>query len=201
MTLIGLTGGIGMGKSTAAGLLRRRGLPVVDTDALARDLVAPGSAALNEIVAAFGAEMVDSAGALNRPRLADRVFSDETARRKLESILHPRIRAAWQEAAAQWRAERRSAGIVVIPLLFETGAEKELDLSACVACSMESQRARLQARGYTSVQIERRAKAQWPVRMKMDKCDFVLWAEGEIRVLDAQLGRMLSNLATSPVLR
>src|SRR5437899_8502578 len=92
----GLTGGIGMGKSTAADLLRKRGLPVVDSDVIARQAVEPGQPALAEIRQLFGAEMVGDDGRLRREELARRVFADAESRRKLEAILHPRIRAVWQ---------------------------------------------------------------------------------------------------------
>src|SRR5687768_14012614 len=96
MTTIGLTGGIGMGKSTAADLLAREGLPVIDTDVVARDLVEFGQPALAEIAAAFGSDMIDATGHLDREKMARRVFASSPDRQKLESILHPRIRDRWR---------------------------------------------------------------------------------------------------------
>src|SRR5262249_29213243 len=102
MTLLGLTGGVGMGKSTAATLLTQMAVPVIDTDSLARQLVEPGQPALAEIQAAFGANVIGPDGRLRRDQLAQRVFSNEPDRRELEDILHPRIRALWKKQAEQW---------------------------------------------------------------------------------------------------
>ena len=120
MKLLGLTGGIGTGKSTAAGLLAARGVPVIDTDDIAREIVAPGQPALAAITAAFGKELLDGEGQLRRAALAELVFSSPPKRQQLESILHPLIRDRWQAQAQAWRNEGQGMGVVVIPLLFET---------------------------------------------------------------------------------
>src|SRR5262245_41280825 len=133
-----------MGKSTAATLLSQRGVTIVDTDILARQLVEPGEPALDELRQIFGAEVLASDGSLRRDRLARRVFSDSAARKTLEGILHPRIRQLWQSRLAGWRAAPDSGAraadntrffCVVIPLLFETRAEREVDATLCLACS------------------------------------------------------------------
>src|SRR6202012_3993021 len=120
MNLCGLTGGVGMGKSTAAGFFLQLGVPLVDTDALARELVEPGQAGLAEIRAEFGPGLLDAGGRVKRHDLARLGFADSNARRKLEAILHPRIRQAWQARAEAWRREKYPLGLIVIPLLFET---------------------------------------------------------------------------------
>ncbi len=194
MKLLGLTGGVGMGKSTAAALLRARGLSVVDTDELARELVEPGQPALAEIRAAFGPEVFDSRGALRRDALARIVFADETRRRELERILHPRIREAWRARVAAWRAAGRPGAVVVIPLLFETGVAGEFDATVCVACTAASQRERLLARGWSEEEIARRLAAQWPVERKMAEADFVVWTEGGLDLTAAQLDRILRQI-------
>jgi dephospho-CoA kinase len=194
MKLLGLTGGVGMGKSTAAALLRARGLSVVDTDELARELVEPGQPALAEIRAAFGPEVFDSRGALRRDALARIVFADETRRRELERILHPRIREVWRAQVAAWRAAGRPGAVVVIPLLFETGAAGEFDATVCVACTAASQRERLLARGWSEEEIARRLAAQWPIERKLAAADFVVWAEGGVDLTAAQLDRILRQL-------
>src|SRR5262245_40563877 len=135
MLLIGLTGGIGMGKSTVAEYLVRRGEMLVDTDVLARAFVQPGESALAEIRSAFGDAAFDSDGGLNRQALGTLVFNSAELRRKLEAILHPRIRAAWRAQAERWRAAGVNRAVIVIPLLYETGAQAELDKVICVACS------------------------------------------------------------------
>src|SRR5262245_24685899 len=124
-----------MGKSTAADLLRQRGLAVVDSDVIARQVVEPGQPALAEVQRLFGAEIVGADGRLRRDELARRVFADIEARRGLEGILHPRIRAAWQAQLESWRAEGHPAAVAVIPLLFETDGAHHFDVTLCVACS------------------------------------------------------------------
>lgn len=190
MILYGLTGGIGMGKSTAARLLEEGGVPVVDTDALAREIVEPGQPALAEIVRAFGSEMLDGQGRLRREALAQVVFADEARRRELEAITHPRIREAWQARAAAWKAEGRPCGVVVIPLLYETAAAPQFDRVVCVACSARSQRERLQARGWAPDQIAGRLAAQWPVQKKMDLAHYVVWTEPGLDMHAAQLRKV-----------
>lgn len=179
-----------MGKSTGAELLRQRGVRVVDTDQIARDVVAPGEPAIDEIAEAFGKGIVSSTGALDRAELARLVFSDVSARSRLESILHPRIRQAWLRQVQLWREENTSVGAVVIPLLFETDAGEYFDDIICVACSAATQVARLLERGWTRDQIEQRRKAQWPVEKKMAGSDYVVWTEGTLRVHAAQWERI-----------
>jgi len=191
---VGLTGGVGMGKSAVTELLRRRGVPVVDTDLLARQVVEPGQPALAEIVRFFGPEVLDAEGRLRREELARRVFADPPARWQLEAITHPRIRALWRAQADAWRAEGKPLGIVAIPLLFETGMEAQFDAVLCVACTPQTQRQRLQQRGWTAEQIEQRLAAQWPVEHKLALSDYVLWSEGQLEVLDAQIERVLPLL-------
>ena len=187
----GLTGGIGMGKSTAADLLRKRGLPVVDSDVIAREIVEPGEPALAEIERLFGEEIIADDGRLRRDELARRVFTDPEARRKLEAILHPRIRAVWRARLESWRAEGRPAAVVVIPLLFETDAARQFDATICVACSAPTQRERLRARGWSDNQIDQRIFAQFPVERKILLADHVVWTEGPLEVHEAQLDWIL----------
>lgn len=193
MKLFGLTGGIGMGKSTAAEILRRRGLPLVDSDVIARQVVEPGQPALTEVKRAFGNDMVGDDGRLRRDELARRVFVDETARRQLEVILHPAIRTVWLAQVARWRAEKISTGVVVIPLLFETNAGEHFDKTICVACSSRTQLERLRARGWSDEQIQQRIAAQWPIEKKMALADYVVWTEAGLDVLAAQLDRIIPN--------
>jgi dephospho-CoA kinase len=191
--LLGLTGGIGMGKSTVGQLLSERGIPIVDTDLLAREIVEPGQPALVEIQKAFGAEMLDPSGRLRRDRLARCVFADPEARQRLEGILHPRIRQLWLAQAAALRAQNHPCAVVVIPLLFETNAQSEFDATLCVACSSATQRHRLLARSWTPQQIEQRLHAQWPIEKKIAAADYVLWTESTPDLLAPQLDRVLKT--------
>jgi dephospho-CoA kinase len=192
MKVVGLTGGVGMGKSTAAQLLRSRGAAVVDTDDLARQVVEPGQPALAEVREAFGAEIVGPDGRLRRDELARRVFADPAARQRLEALLHPPIRALWRAQVETWRAEGRPLAVIVIPLLFETKAEAELDATICVACSAATQHQRLLARGWSPEHIEQRLQAQWPVETKMACADYVVWTEAGLDVHAMQIERILA---------
>ena len=194
MKVCGLTGGIGMGKSTAAEFLRSRGAPVADADELARQFVQPGQPALNEIQAVFGEKIVDPGGRLRRDELARIVFSDATARENLEAILHPRIRERWLAQVKTWRQENHPLAVVVIPLLFETRAESHFDKIICVACSAPAQRERLLARGWTPEQIQQRLAAQWPVEQKISRADFVVWTDGALDTLARQIERIFVKL-------
>ncbi|MCS7337688.1 MAG: dephospho-CoA kinase [Verrucomicrobiae bacterium] len=195
MKVLGLTGGVGMGKSAVAAELRRRGVAVADADEYARQVVHPGEPALQEIAEAFGPRFITSAGELDRAALAELVFSNLAARRKLEEILHPRIRRMWRQQVDQWRLEGRQLGVVIVPLLYEIGAEAEFDAVICVACTERTQYARLRARGWTDRQIRQRVQAQLPVEDKMARADFVVWTEGELGVVAAQLDRILSAVS------
>lgn len=191
MKLLGVTGGIGMGKSAVEHLLQARGVPTVDTDSLARDVVQPGQPALAEIRETFGDQMVDEKGALCRERLARVVFSDADARQRLNNITHPRIRELWRIQVSRWKSDGIPLAAVVIPLLFETGAEPEFDAVVCVACSAGTQRCRLLGRGWTTQDIEQRNAAQWPIEQKMARANHVAWTEGVMDVLDEQIERLL----------
>ena len=191
MRVFGLTGGVGMGKSAAAKLLAERNIAVVDTDLIARQIVEPGQPALRELTVEFGAAILGSDGRLIRDKLAKIVFADEEARRKLEAVLHPKIRAAWLHQVELWRADNKPVAVVVIPLLFETDAAAYFDATVCVACSLKSQEERLKARGWIMNQIEQRRRAQWPIDKKMLCSDYVVWTEGSLEVHAEQLGRII----------
>ena len=204
MKLCGLTGGVGMGKSTAARFLREHGAQIADADELARWLVQPGRPALAEIQKVFGLGMISSDGQLRRDELAKIVFADPAARKKLEVILHPRIREQWLAQVEAWRAapERGDGGrkqdrllaVVVIPLLFETRAESHFDKIICVACPPAAQNERLRTRGWTPEQIEQRIAAQMPVEQKIARADFVIWTEGTLAVHARQVDDILARL-------
>lgn len=180
-----------MGKSTAGQLLRQRGVEVADTDMLARQLTEPGQPALQEIVQRFGPLVLSAGGQLNRAELARVVFANAGARTDLEAILHPRIRAAWEAEAQGWRAAGREIGAILIPLLFETGAETRFDAIICVACSEASQWQRLRARSWSDDQIRQRVAAQWPVEKKIARSDFVVWTDTTLEIHAGQLERVV----------
>jgi dephospho-CoA kinase len=194
MRVCGLTGGVGMGKSTAAGFFSSRGARVIDTDLIARQMVEPGQPALTEILDCFGRSLVDHRGELRRDELARIVFSDPVARVKLEAILHPRIREAWCRQIDDWRREGHPLALVIIPLLFETRAESHFEKVICVACSCLTQQARLRERGWSDAQIEQRIAAQMPVAQKVARADFVIWTEGLPAVHEQQVTQIHAGL-------
>ena len=194
MKVCGLTGGVGMGKSTVAKTLRARGVSVVDTDELARQLVQPGEPALAEIQSIFGPKIISDDGHLRRAELARIVFSDATARLKLESILHPRIRQAWLAQIKIWHQMDHPLAVVVIPLLFETQAEYYFEKIICVACSPVVQAERLAERGWDVDQIRQRNAVQMPVEQKIARAHYVIWTEGLIEVQPQQVEHILQKL-------
>ena len=194
MKLLGLTGGVGMGKSTAAAFLLQQGARVVDTDELARDLVQPDQPALAEMRHEFGGGVFLPDGSLNRAALAGIVFAADSSRKKLEAILHPRIRERWLAQVEGWRRENCPLAVVIIPLLFETQAEAAFDKIICVACSASAQRVRLVARGWTPEQIRLRVAAQMPVEQKIARSHFVVWSEGRPEVHRRQITQILKKL-------
>ena len=194
MKLIGLTGGVGMGKSTAAGFLLALGARVIDTDELARQLVQPGQPALAEIRAAFGPGILTAAGELDRAALARLVFANAATRHQLEAILHPRIRSGWQAHVTAWRRENCPLGVVVIPLLFETGAEPAFDKILCVACQPAAQHERLAGRGWTPEHIRQRINSQMPIEQKITRSQVVIWSEGTVEVHRRQIARIFPRL-------
>ncbi|HXQ63310.1 MAG TPA: dephospho-CoA kinase [Steroidobacteraceae bacterium] len=140
---IGLTGGIASGKTAVASAFARRGVPVIDADQIARDVVAPGTAALAAVVAEFGAGIVLPDGRLDRPRLRELVFAEPERRRRLEAILHPPIRRAIE---AETAAVTAPYAVIAIPLLAETGQQESVDRVLVVDCPPELQTSRLMAR-------------------------------------------------------
>jgi dephospho-CoA kinase len=191
MKAIGLTGGIGMGKSTAAELLHRRGIPVIDSDVISRELVEPGQPALREIAEAFGSDFIGADDRLRRHELARLVFTDDDARHRLEEILHPRIRVIWQAQLEKWRKEGTTVAVAVIPLLFETNAGGNFDATICLACSALTQLQRLHTRGWDDKEINQRMAAQMSVKKKMLLADYVVWTEAGVDVHEEQLRRII----------
>jgi len=195
MILLGLTGGIGMGKSTAAGFFEARSVKVIDTDLLAREVVQSGKEAYQELIHAFGVEILEENGSINRRKLAEIAFKNEPSRRVLETIVHPPIRAEWERAVEGWRENNVAVGMVVIPLLFETGAQKAFSAIICLACTRQTQRERLRERGWSEEHIQLREGAQWPVEKKVEASNYVLWSEGRVEVLEEQAEACLRNIS------
>ena len=180
-----------MGKTLTTDLLQCFGIPVADTDRIAREIVEPGAPLLVELTERFGPTILTPGGELDRRTMANLVFSDPIARRDLEALMHPAIREIWKRQVAVWRSAGRDAGVLVIPLLFETGEEGEVDAAICVACTAATQRGRLHGRGWSDQEIDRRIAAQMPIEEKMRRSDFVIWNEGDQGCLKDQLRRII----------
>lgn len=187
---VAVTGGIASGKTTVANLFAARGVPVIDSDVIAREVVEPGQPALAEIVAAFGAQVLGADGRLDRRRLRERIFTDAAARRTLETILHPAIRAEMdrQSAAA---AAASPYHLLVIPLLAEGGRRDHVDRVLVVDVPEAVQVARLMARDAVSEDQARaslRAQAARTARLAL--ADDVVVNDGEPGALEPQVQRL-----------
>lgn len=155
---VGLTGGVGAGKSALGGLLEERGAVVVSADELARDVVAPGTSGLEQLVAEFGAEILDAEGTLNRAELAKIVFADPTQRRRLEEITHPLIAEAKRRIFSELRPTQ--VGVYDVPLLTENQMEKDFDVVVVVEAPTDQRLERLAKRGWTAAESASRIAAQ-----------------------------------------
>lgn len=190
-----LTGGIGSGKSTVAAHFRALGLPVVDADRLARDVVEPGTPALAEITARFGTDVLDDSGRLDRARLAAHVFGDEEARRALEAITHPRIREAARNAFEAISASGAPLACYEVPLLFETRQEEHYRPVVVVRTSVETQLARATARDESHREaIAARVAAQLPLAEKALRADYVIDNDGSREHTLREAERVLEDI-------
>lgn len=173
MRILGLTGSIGMGKSTAAAMLRRMGIPVHDADAVVHRLLGRGGAAVAAVEAAFPG--VVQKGVVDRAELGRRVFGNDAALRRLEAILHPMVRAAERAFLARQRSRHVRLVVLDIPLLFETGAERRCDAVAVVTAPAFLQAARVLARpGMTPARLAAVLAKQMPDADKCKRADFVV---------------------------
>ncbi len=173
MKIIGLTGGIGMGKSTAAGVFRRAHIPVFDADATVHRLQGRGGAALPAIAAAFPGTVRD--GALDRARLREAVVGNDPAMKRLEQIIHPLVRRQERAFIARARRSRAAAVVLDIPLLFETGGDKRVDFTIVVSAPRAVQIERIRRRrGMTQAQTEAIIARQMPDSQKRRRADLVV---------------------------
>jgi dephospho-CoA kinase len=185
MLRVALTGGIGTGKSYVSRRLTAAGIPVVDADRLARDVVAPGTPGLAAVVERFGPRVVGPDGALRRPEMAALVFRDAEARRDLEAIIHPAVRRAIDQFFASLPASTPVA-VADIPLLYETHRAADFDVVVVAACPPEMQVARVMARdGATEAAVRQRMAAQVPIDDKVRRADYVIDTSRTFEATDA----------------
>jgi dephospho-CoA kinase len=194
MLRVGLTGGIGTGKSYCLARFATLGLPVIDADALARDAVAPGTPGLAAIAARFGAGVLAADGTLDRPALGRLVFGDTKARAALEAIVHPEVYRRIREWFANLPPGTRIA-IADIPLLFETGHNHDFDEVVVAACAPEEQIRRVMARdNLTDAEARARLAAQWPIEEKVKRASHVIWTDRGFAETDRQVGEVYDSL-------
>jgi dephospho-CoA kinase len=193
MRRIGLTGGIATGKSFVLARLTELGVPTIDADVLAREAVAPGTSGLQAVVARFGSAILTADGSLDRKSLAGIVFSDPNARRDLEAIIHPRVRAATDAWFRSLPPETRFA-VADIPLLYETGRDRDFDVVVVVACEPQLQLQRLITRDrITEPEALARIAAQLPISEKMRRADAVIRTDGAKADTVAQVDRLVGS--------
>jgi dephospho-CoA kinase len=189
---IGLTGGIGSGKSTVSALLAERGAVIIDADRIAREVVEPGTPGMAAVVAAFGEGVVGPDGGLDRPALAAVVFVDPEARARLDGIVHPLVRARAAEVAAA--APPDAVLVHDIPLLVETGQAGRYDLVLVVRADLDARLARLVVRGMTEDDARARIAAQATDEQRAAVADVVLDNSGTREELAAQVDRFWTDL-------
>ena len=188
MLRVGLTGGIGSGKSTVAALLATRGVPVIDTDEIAQRLSQPGQAAFDEIVRGFGEGILDENHSIDRIRLRERVFSNGDERGRLEKILHPRIRVTVQEKLAELSAPYC---VIVVPLLIESGFHDLTDRILVVDTNDSMQIQRTAARsGMSEAEIRQIMSAQATRAQRLQKADDVIDNNADRKKLEAEVERI-----------
>lgn len=188
MLVVGLTGGIGSGKTAVSGQFAARGVPIIDTDIIAREVVEPGEPALAEIVATFGTECVSSSGALQRAVLRQHIFKDAAARQRLEAILHPRIRHVVHERIA---AQTAPYTIVVIPLLVESGMTDLVQRVLVVDVAEEEQMRRVILRDQMhQLQVRQILNAQATRQQRLAVADEVLINDGTLADLSAKVATL-----------
>ena len=199
MLLVGLTGGIGSGKSTVARLLEKRGAVVFDADLLAREAVEPGTPGHASVIERFGADVLAPGGELDREALASVVFADPSARRDLEEIVHPEVRRLFAEGSEAYRDTDRVV-VFSAPLLVETGMHTAFEILVVVSATVATQIERLmRQRGMSESSIRARIVAQAPLEDKAAVADFLVDNEGMLDELESQVDRLWSDLSARPV--
>jgi dephospho-CoA kinase len=197
MKRVALTGGIATGKSHVRAQLQQLGVPTIDADKLAREVVAAGTPGFDAVLTRFGRDILDESGALDRRKLGSIVFADPVARRDLEQIIHPAVRGAIDAWFASLGDKAPGFAIADIPLLYETGRHREFDAVIVTACAPETQIARVVARdGITEAEARARVAAQLPIEEKASRADYVIRTDDAFEETNRQVREVFSRLAT-----
>ena len=193
---LGLTGGIASGKSTVSAMFVQEGALLVDADRIAREVVLPGSPALAQIAERFGSDMLLPDGALDRKRLGERIFKDDSERKALEAITHPIIRQRMKAMMDQYEEEQPDKLILAdIPLLYESNLETQYDGVIVVYVPREVQRARLMNRdGLTESQANDRLNAQMDIEWKRENADYVIYNDKGLEETHQQVLQLMQQL-------
>ncbi len=196
MRVLGITGGIATGKSTVTQMLAELGALTLSADAVARDVLAPGTEATRQVLAAFPAcALPGTADTVNRRALSQIVFADPAARLRLQALTHPAIRAVLLPQIAAWQAAGEGIAAVEIPLLYEGGWETALDGVVVVTCAEATQTSRLRARlGIDAAEAQRQIDAQWPLSEKAARADFIVSTDGDLEDTRRQVQTLWNRL-------
>lgn len=198
MKLIGLTGGIASGKSTVATILKQLGATVINADELSREVVQPGNEAWKEIVGTFGADILQSDQTLDRKKLRTMVFNSPEARKKLEAIIHPKVRALAEERIRELAAAGRSTIVYEVPLLFEGQLHLWLRPVILVASDVNTQKQRLRDRDHlTDTEAQQHIDAQMSLDEKRKLADYVIENNGSLDDLEHQVKSILEMIAAT----
>ena len=198
MVVVALTGGIATGKSTVAKMFAGRGAWIVDADRIAHALQEPGQGCYRHVVEAFGNGILDGSGRIDRRRLGDLVFSDPSARRRLESILHPAIRKRCEEEIRAAERAGHRVCLVDAALILETGQRERFHKTVLVSAPEEVQVGRLvRLRGLTQAEARQRLESQWSTAAKIPLADFVVDNGGDLAATEAQVARVYAALERS----
>ncbi|MBC7367317.1 MAG: dephospho-CoA kinase [Undibacterium sp.] len=189
--ILGLTGGIGCGKSTAARAFVSRGSRLVDSDALIREQVLTSPVIIAAVSARYGSDVLSAQGGIDRGQLAAKVFADDEERGWLEGLTHPALFAIWRSTLA---TAPRARWVFEVPLLFEQALENWFDFTVCVACSPQQQLVRLEQRGLSRELAGQRISKQLPLARKIELADMVLWNDGSAAFLQAQVDTLVASL-------
>jgi len=198
MVIVGLTGGIGTGKSTVAKMFGELGAVVLDADQIAHDVMEPKKLAWRAIVKTFGEGILNEDQTINRRWLADRVFRDPPARQVLEEIVHPRVLTHIRQRLHRLKRKRRLPMVVLdVPLLVETGSQRLVDAVVVVTAPREVQRQRLLNRGMSQTEIDARLAAQWSLSRKRSVADYVVDNADGVEQTRRQVKQLWNRLAVA----
>jgi dephospho-CoA kinase len=193
--LVGLTGGIASGKTAVAKILERLGAAVINADDLSREVVEPGKVAWKEIIDAFGTGVLQPDQTLDRQKLRTVIFSDRDGRKKLEAIIHPRVRALAEERIREHTVAGYAIIVYEVPLLFEVKLHEWLRPVILVACDLETQRRRLQERDHlTQTEAQKHIDAQMSLAEKRRLADYVIENNGSLEEVESQVKAILDKI-------